>query len=246
MHSRLLATIEQKIADVGRVICHSSMDPYAGMGQSSLAQQDFGPNFAAYKVTYGTALEFIADTLYDTQTYPATGATALTYFQTASTLATIANTNMPIAGMLPDRQGFLVMSIRCLPIINPFSIARAASTNPQPGSLKDILAIVGGGVVSFNFLNKNYGSFPLWLLPAGGGAWGALALEGATTDPGGYVDFATNGVADARNIYVLEQPLFLPPMTKLGVTANWNALAVVQQATPLKILFDGLMVRPVQ
>jgi hypothetical protein len=218
----------------------------ASGGAQGLVSQDFGPLFAQYKITYGTALEFIADTLYDTQTYALAGQTQLTYFQTASTLGTLATTNMPLAGLLPDRQGFLVMSIRCYPQLQPGSNARAASGSPQVGANNDMLTIVGGGVVSFNFLNKDYGKFPLWLLPAGGGVAGWGAAEGATADPGGEIEFANNGIADARNIYVLEQPLFLPPMTKLGVTVNWNAAAPIIRATPVKLVLDGLMVRPVQ
>jgi hypothetical protein len=244
----LLDRLEQRIADFGRVICHSALDPYSTISSQALAQPSaFGPNFSNYVVTYGNALEFIADTLYDTQTYAAAGQTSLSYFQTASTPQTIANTNMPLAGQLPDRQGFLIMSIRCYPITQPASSARAASgTTPQPGAIKDFMTMIAGGVVTFNFLNKNYGSFPLWLLPAGGGAFPFFALEGATADPGGFVDFANNGIPDARDIYVLEQPLFLPPQTKIGVTANWNAIATINVNTPIKILFDGLMVRPVQ
>lgn len=243
----LLDRIEQRIADFGRVICHSSMDPYSTISSQALAQPSaFGPNFSNYVVTYGNALEFIADTLYDTQTYAAAGQTSLSFFQTASTPATIGNTNMALAGQLPDRQGFLIMSIRCYPVMTPFSNARHASGGPQAGSTTDLITIISNGVVTFNFLNKNYGSFPLWLLPAGGGPLSIMTAEGATADPGGFVDFGHNGMPDARDIYVLEQPLFLPPQTKIGVVCNWNSLLTLAAAVPLKLLFDGLMVRPVQ
>jgi hypothetical protein len=228
------------------VITQIVQQAQAAHDPTNFANRNFGPNFDAYKITYGSDLEFIADTLYDTQTYAGAGQTTLTYFQTAAG-RTIDLTNMTLNGMIPDRQGFLVMSIRCHVIASPFSSARAAAATSQPGVINDMqVSVLGKGTVQFNFLNKNYGTFPLWLLPAGGGVSPFLALEGATADPGGQVDFANNGYPDARNIYVLEQPLFLPPMTKLGVVANWPSALAILQNMLVKILFDGLMVRPIQ
>jgi len=215
-------------------------------GGANLVQQDFGPLFSQYKITYGTALEFIADSLYDTQTYPPAGATILTFFQTQFTLGNLALTNMPLAGMLPDRQGFLVMSIRTFFVAHPTVMAPVAAPAVQVTASNDLLNLISNGVLALNFLNKDYGKFPAWLLPAGGGVYSSLATAGIAA-PGAVIDTANNGYPDARNIYVLEQPLFLPPMTKLGVTANFGPTPpVVQVATPIKVLFDGLMVRPIQ
>jgi len=209
--------------------------------------QDFGPLFSQYKITYGTALEFITDTMYDTQAYGSGGVAQLNFFQNAISLANPATTNMPLAGTLPDRQGFLVMSMRVFFGFQPFSTARTASGSLQNGLVADMVTLLTQGVLNINFLNKNYGFFPLWLLPAGGGAAPFFATEGATADPGAMVEFANNGIPDARNIYVMEQPLFLPPMTRLGVSMNWNQPApTITRAQNIKLLFDGLMVRPIQ
>ena len=50
----------------------SSLAPLPANYQSALAANDFGPLFEQYKITYGLALEFIQDTLYDTVTYVST------------------------------------------------------------------------------------------------------------------------------------------------------------------------------
>jgi hypothetical protein len=208
------------------------------------ADRDFGPNFENFKITYGRQLEFIGDTLFDTQPFVSTVTTQLNFFarQQSEDL-----TNLDLGNMIPDRQGFLVMSVRVYPKSFVKSQAKSAFATAQPGSLNDVLQLLSFGRLEFNFLNKDYGTFPLWMLPAGGGAWGTLAVEGATADPGGYGDYATNGVPDARNMYVLEQPLFLPPMTKLGVVMKWPLpLTLTQTPMPIVLSFDGLMVRPIQ
>lgn len=218
------------------------MPPIEGAGP--LVERDFGPLFEQYKITFGTALEFIGDTLFDTRTYLSTTTLELKFF-TGTQAEDL--TNLALGNMLPDKQGFLVMSIRFYPKVAPFSVARAAATNLNTGTTNDVRNLISSGRLSLNFLNKDYGTFPLWMLPAGGGVYSMIALEGATADPGGVVDFANNGVPDARNMYVLEQPLFLPPMTKLGVKCNWPVgIPLANGNTPLVIAFDGLMVRPVQ
>ena len=55
----------------------TQMAPLPPNYQSMLAQNDFGPLFEKYKITYGLALEFIQDTLYDTVTYISTTTTVL-------------------------------------------------------------------------------------------------------------------------------------------------------------------------
>jgi hypothetical protein len=209
---------------------------------------DYGPLFQDYKVKYGANLEFIGSTLYDSEIFVsgAAGSTSLSFFQTKRT--NISAGNLPLAGTLPDPQGFLVMSMRFYPRVLPRSGARAAAGSPNvSGAVGDVVQLINTGVLSLVLLNKKYGQFPLWMLPSGGGVSGGIAAEGATADPGGVVDFATNGVPDARNAYVLQEPLFIPPVTEIGVTLSWpSPLTLAGGDTVLQVLFDGYMVRPVQ
>jgi hypothetical protein len=211
---------------------------------TSFADRDFGPNFNQFKITYGRDLEFIGDTLFDTRTFTSASTVQLAFFSSAQTEDL---TNLDLGNMIPDKQGFLVMSVRVFVKIPPRSQARTASATTQTGATNDLFQILSTGRLEFNFLNKDYGTFPLWLLPSGGGVVPTWAAEGATADPGGIIDFANNGIADARNMYVMEQPLFLPPMTKLGVLMKWPAAITLAAGNPAIVLaFDGLMVRPVQ
>lgn len=209
-------------------------------------QRDFGPNFDDFKITFGNNLEFIGDTLFDTRNYTTAVTTSLPFF---SSTQTEDLTNLDLGNMIPDRQGFLVMSIRFSPKMLPLSVARSASATISPGVTNMMAQLINTGRLELNFLNKDYGTFPLWMLPAGGGVASNFALEGATADPGAFLDYANNGVPDARNIYVMEQPLFLPPMTKLGVVCKWPVpIIFTPPVTSLQLVlaFDGLMVRPVQ
>lgn len=207
---------------------------------------DYGPMFRDYKVKYGNELEFIGSSLYDTVTLTAATDTQVTLFDQKRANRSLSN--LPLAGTLPDPQGFLILSIRFYPYFVPFSTARGASGALQTGVTRDMALLLNQGVLLLKLMNKEYGQWPLWMLPAGGGPVPFMAVEGATADPGGVIDYATNGIADARNAYVLQEPLFIPPVTEIGVQLLWPALTGITTipAIQLKVLFDGMMVRPVQ
>lgn len=206
---------------------------------------DYGPLFDSYATRFPNGLEYIGSTLYDTQTYTSGATTSLSFFTTKPANKTLGN--IPLAGTLPDPQGFLIMSMRFYPQVRPISSARAAATTSQPGTADDVAQLLNTGVLLLQLENKTYGQFPLWMLPAGGGAVAYLAAEGATADPGGIISFGNNGLPDARNAYVLQQPLFIPPVTEIGVILQWpTALTLATPSPALEILFDGMMVRPIQ
>lgn len=206
---------------------------------------DFGPMFEEYKITYGSNLEFIADTLYDTQLYTSGTTIELPFFTARQ--ANIADGNVQGTGtQLADKVGFLIMGLRWKLLQRPRSTAKAAAGSVQTGAL-DNLAQLENGVLRLKFLDKDYGHFPLFMLPQGGGAFGTLAVEGATADPGGAADWGTNGVPDARNNYALEQPLFWPPSTTIDARLFWDAaITLVGGNTDIRLAFDGLKVRPIQ
>jgi len=212
--------------------------------QSQLAQNDFGPMFAQYKVTYGNALEFIQDTLYDTVTYTSGTTTTLSILNTARNDLSVGN--LP-GNTLPDRVGFLVLGWTLKPFTVPRSVARAASNSAQTGSISDIALLLQSAWMAFKLLDKDYGTIPLDLIPGGAAPFGGISAEGATTDPGGVVDFGTNGWPDARNVYTLEEPLFIPPLIVIQASLNWpSAVTLANGNTKIRITAHGLKVRPVQ
>ncbi len=203
--------------------------------------RNFGPLFDAFKMEFGDNLEFIPDTLFDTQNYPLAGILRLNYFTARAATPDIGN--LALGNTLPARTGFLIMSIRVALDSPPQNTTLAATATVQTGNISNFTQILNRGTVDFEVLNKNYGNFPLWLLPAGGGVSGLLN----SGDVDVITDYANNGIPDARNMYVLEEPLFLSPLVNFNIFMRWPALrAIVVNITPITLLFDGLAVRPVQ
>lgn len=215
---------------------------------AALAENDFGPLFDAYKVTYGKALEFIADTLYDTVTYVSGTTTTLAVLDGAAghTLTDLSISNMP-GQTLPDRVGFLILGYTYKPFLVPRSTARAASGSAQTGVTSDITLLTQNAQFILKLFDKSYATVPLDLIPGGSSVVGTIAAEGATADPGGIVDFATNGFPDARNVYTLEEPLFIPPLVQIqGQLQFATAVTLASGNTKLRFTMHGLKVRPVQ
>lgn len=241
----LLERIEQKLADYGRVICHSSLAPLPAGYSAVMAQNDFGPLFEQYKVTYGTALEFIQDTLYDTVTYTSASTVTLPILGTGRNDLSLGN--LPANATLPDRTGFLSMGYTLKPFLQPRSQARTASATTQTGATNDMALLTQSAWFAIKLLDKDYATVPLDLIPGGSGIWSVMSAEGATADPGGIIDWATNGWPDARNIYVLEEPLFIPPLISITASLNWPAAVTLASGnTKLRFTMHGLKVRPVQ
>ena len=212
--------------------------------QAELALHDFGPMFDQFKVTYGLALEFIQDTLYDTPTYTSASSTKLAMFA-GSTDLSVSNL---VGSTLPDRTGFLVLGLTFKPFLQPRSTARAASGSVQTGATNDLALLTQQADFNLKLLDKDYATVPLDCLPAGGGIWAVMSTEGATADPGGVIDWAVSGMPDARNIYTLEEPLFIPPLIQIQATLNWRqgAVTLASGNTKLRFTMHGLKVRPVQ
>lgn len=205
------------------------------------SMRDYGPLFSAFKVEFGDNLEYIPDTLFDTQNYPLAGVLQLNYFQARAATPDLGN--LALGNTLPARTGFLILSMRVYIDSPPLATTVVATGTVQTGSTSNMTQILNRGTVSFEVLSKSYGDFPLWLLPSGGG----VSTVMQTGDIDVVVDYATNGVPEASNAYLLETPLFLSPLVNFTIAMRWPALRpIVVNVTPVTLLFDGLKVRPVQ
>lgn len=204
-------------------------------------ERNFGPLFDAFKMEYGDALEYIPDSLFDTQNYPLAGSLRLNFFTARAATPDLGN--LALGNTLPARTGFLIMSIRVLLDSPPMNTTAVATGTVQTGNTSNFTQILNRGTVDFEVLNKNYGTWPLAMLPAGGGVDPTIA----TGDIDVVCDYANNGIPDARNMYVLETPLFLSPLVSFNIFMRWPVLRpIVVNVTPITLLFDGLAVRPVQ
>lgn len=206
------------------------------------------PFFAAYQ-QYNTqypALEVIGSMLWDTVQFVSAAINNIQFF-TAGPRATPDLTNMEVPSQLPAPKAFLVRAFRFYPRILPFTSARTAAGQLQPGTFDDIQQLLNTGVLTLTIGSKAYAQFPLWMIPGGGGVMGAMGLDGNTADPGLIASWATNGVPSAENAFVLSQPLFIAPQINFSVNLAWPAaITLANGNTNLTVGMDGDVLRPVQ
>lgn len=203
-------------------------------------------NYNDYASQYGGAIESIGGVLYDTVAYTSATTLVQNFFTTLRN--NISLSNMELAGTLASPKAFLIRAIRVNILQHPFSSARAAAGSVQPGAIDNIAQLLNTGVATLTIGAKQYAQYPLYLLPAGSGASGAMASDGDVADPGEIQDHATNGIPDPWNVRVLSKPIFIGPQINFNVVLNWPAAITTAGgvAVNIQVLFDGDLLRPVQ
>lgn len=203
---------------------------------------NYGPEFQRYNSQYGNALEKIGWTWYDTVTYTSAATTALRAF--GAIRATLNLGNMEIAGQLASPKAFFVRAIRVKMLVPPFVTTAAADGNAQTGAIDDARQVLENGVLQFTIGQKNYGQWPLWMLPAGGG----IVPFMQTGDIDVVVQYANNGIEDPRAVYSLSVPVFIGPQMNFSVDLLWPAGALTLDGGNANIFIglDGDLLRPVQ
>lgn len=119
--------------------------------------------------------ERIVEALYDYQTYATAGGTSFTFFQQPNGQSgkTLADTNMTLAGQLPQGQAFLVTGIE-VPIFSGAATDGAAGV----GQLEDINALYKAGFLTLTIGTKPYTQdAPLGVFAQSFGVGGVSALS---------------------------------------------------------------------
>lgn len=214
-------------------------------GIPGLYTTDYPPEYQQYDSQYKGQKEAIGWKWWDTQTYVSGTTTLLQQWFNAR--ATEDLSNMEIAFQLAAPKAFLIRAVRFFLKQRPRSVARAAATNPQTGAIDNIAQLVNTGTFTFTIGSKIYIQEPLWCLTAGGGAYGIIGAEGATADPGAQSDYAQNGVPDPRAVNTLAKPIFIAPQINFTARITWpTAITLAGTDTPMMIVLDGDLIRPVQ
>ena len=202
--------------------------------------QQFPKEYADYNTQYPGVKETIGWTWYDVQSYVSTTTVSLTFFTTRQT--DIGLGNMKVAGQLAAPQAFFCRAIGWMPFMQPRAITASATTVVQTGVTND-LEQLKHGIFILTIGDKLYGQYPLWRLPAGGGVVPFIQ----TGDVDVVVDYANNGVADARNVFTLSKPLFIAPQISFSVQIVWGAaLTLASGNIGIMAFLDGDLLRPVQ
>ena len=220
------------------------LEPLPADYENPLANNNFGPLFEQYRITYGKRLEFVQGNLYDTVVFVAAATTTLSLFDGIRNVTTNRHVcNMP-GNTLPDRQGFLVMALQFIPFVQPYAFTAAATGISQPGAVLDMFTLLFTGLFELRLYEKLYAQVPLIMLPAACG----IVPSMQTGDIDIVVQYANNGIADARNLFTLEEPVFIPPLVQIQAQLSWPAPVNLgaPPPIPLKMNLGGLSVRPVQ
>jgi hypothetical protein len=192
-------------------------------------------------------LEMISYAFFDKLTYTSAATLSLNFFQVQKSDTT---GNMPLAGQLPSGFFFIIQAIRLA--IFPASTLGAATApgaaGAQAGALNDVLNLLTTGDSALTVGAKEYGRWPIHMLPGGGGPFGYVSNIGTETAPAFQLaQFGMNGPPDPRAVYSLPVPLLIPPQYPFKLFLTWAAaLTLAAGNTPITAILDGTLIRPKQ
>ena len=152
---------------------------------------------------------------YDTQSYTSGTSTALQFYQAVQSDKTMGN--IPQAGTLDSPKYYAIESVGFDVLFRPALISSAASTGP----LDDIAQLLFSqrGTLTFTFMNKAYGPWPLSAFQASGGptgfGWGTFTATNM-------VEYANNGIPNGEG-WGMDQQIILRPTAQFVWAAAWAA-----------------------
>jgi len=193
--------------------------------------------------------EKITYALWHRQAFVSGTTVQLVYFNVGTTGV---NGNIPPAGQLQSANSFLVQAVRIFVSLPPREAAAAApAAGTVAGPIEDMHQIITTGAVTFKVGDKEYGRWPIWMLPGGAGVGGAILAVGAAEAAATIQEFsyAVNGSTDPRQVYSLQVPILIPPQFSFSLTLDWAAAITLTGATTLTFItciLDGTLIRPGQ
>jgi len=203
-----------------------------------------------YGVNRVNQYEAIRQSLYDFQAYATAGTTQLQFFQVPKGQSgkTVADTNMTIAGMLPQPQYFLVETIEIYfyPGVEPGVEAAAAPTEPEFSN--DMYALAKSGSLNYFIGSKTYlEEAPIGRFPPKTKQEGYAALhfaQAVAADQQMHIDYS----AWCGRPYYINPQTMIPPNQNFNVSLNWPAAVATPSGTNgrIGIVLDGILYRQSQ
>lgn len=201
--------------------------------------------YEQYSASYGNKLDRIGWKWWDTQTYVSGTTTQLP--QWFNVRATPDLGNMEVAFQLAAPKAFLIRAIRFFVKQRPRMVSPPV-TAPITGAIDNVAQLINTGVWVLTIGNKQFAMEPLWVLTAGGGAYGVMAAANTSgSNAANYFDYAQNGIPDPRAVNTLPIPIFIPPQLNFSAVVSWPAALTLSGGnTDITFLLDGDLLRPVQ
>lgn len=207
----------------------------------------------SYSVNRQGQYEVVRQTQYDFQTYAAAGQTSLTFFQVPKGQSgkTIADTNIEVAGALPQPKWFLVESIEIqfFPGVNPGTLA---TTIAETEFSNDVYAVAKGGSLNFFIGSKTYvEEAPLIRFPPktrlNVDAAHAIQLKQAVAADA-EEQVSTDYAAACGRPYFVDPEVLLIPNQNFSVTLSWPAVVALPsgQDGRIGVILDGILYRQSQ
>lgn len=144
-----------------------------------------------------------------------------------STIPTLADTNMTIAGMLPAGYSH---ETKAIALQFATTISRA-----------DIQAIMKGGFFTLKIASKDQLQIPLECLGGGSGIDGFSTTTAAAGN-----EIFHNGIADPRAVYPMDPSIFIGSTQNITCQVQWSAAVTLAATQPFRVVFHGWLTRPVQ
>lgn len=212
-------------------------------GSNAPAMQDL----EKYNVNRSGEFEAIRQSLYDFQTYAQAGQTQLIFFQVPAgqSSKTIADTNLELAGQLPNPKMHLVQSIEVLfyPSVLP---SRGPIADEASIFLNDVYNLSKSGWLELFIGSKSYlREAPIGRFPPKTKLDGFAAVTTNTTIAAAMQSRDTYAVFSGRP-YMVDPWILLKPTQNFQVTLNWPtavALNAADTAARIGIALDGVLYR---
>lgn len=215
--------------------------------------QDWRRKFSV--ITPG-AKEIISHMFRFVRPYTDATTTELVFFNDTADGQTAVAATGPTRGYWPGPNGlnngesFLVQAIGCsIQLAATEDAAAAATASLLAGAIRDMSELIYTGYAEFKIGGKDYGSWPIYKLQAGGGPYARLASVGTTTAGQNITNqHAINGVPDVRCVYTLPIPLAVPPLFGVRGFLKWpTAVNLAPDQSPaIEWWMDGQLMRPIQ
>jgi hypothetical protein len=188
--------------------------------------------------------EVISGCLWDTVNYTSTVTLQATFFM--ATRATLDLSNMRVSGQLPYPMAFLARAIRFYLKMAPYSLNVPAAGNVEAAAMDTIALLINSGALVITIGDKQYGAFPLWTIPSGGGPFGVIGTTNVLIG-GANVSYGSIGYPHIMNVMTFAQPLFIDAQMNFRVDIYWAAaLTIVQTPLPMSVVLEGDILRPAQ
>ena len=202
-------------------------------------------------------LEPINEPMYDTQVYPNAGVAALQFFTQGIGGRTLRETNIPIAGALPNPQQFHIYGLQLV----PSQLASAQSGALADDAVTDQTAMIENSFSRLHIGTKSYIEVATVFVPNGHGLTGFAS----TTVNATAIVSAHNGISHQNNFYDVtvkvdrsRLAIHIPPQQNFRFELNFPgpaATAVVtnvviggaaQGGIPIRCFLLGIRWREVQ